>query len=218
MRLELLNRHQLQRGHAQLDEMRNLARHVQERPALVGQVRRKEGPDVELIEDKLVKTRRDIPAFVPREIPSADDAFARKGRFQLAGIGVPLGPLAPLADDVEHVALSVLHARDEAQPMALRVAREQACVVPQPAVEIPEHMDGAGLRRPDTERGAIGDEIGPHRGAGMDVIKRGRHEYESTIKVHAKREPSLKQETESQGDGPRYPQASAARDHRFELP
>lgn len=59
--------------------------------------------------------------------------------------------------------------------MAELVAREQTGVVVYPMVEIADRVYGPGLRRPDAEDRAVGDQIGPHRGAGMDVVERSGH-------------------------------------------
>ena len=64
--MEFLNRHELQRRDAHFGQIRELARDIEKRAAFVRQVRREKGADVELIEDELMKRRRDIPAFVPR--------------------------------------------------------------------------------------------------------------------------------------------------------
>ncbi len=173
--LEFLNGQELQRRDAELGQIWQLARDIEKRAAFVRQIRCEEGADVELIEDELMKGRRDVPAVVPGKVGLADDALAGKGRFELPGVGISLQPLAPFPDNIEHVALAVPNSGNEASPMAELVAREQTRVVAHPLVEVANHIHGPGLRRPDAEGGAIGDQIGPHRGNGMDVVERRWH-------------------------------------------
>jgi hypothetical protein len=56
------------------------------------------------------------------------------------------------------------------------IAREQTCVGAPVTIEIAEHMYEACMWRPDTKCGPVGNQVRTHRGAWMNVIKRGRHE------------------------------------------
>ena len=123
-------------------QIRELARDIEKRAAFVRQIRREKGADVELIEDELMKRRRDIPAFVPGKVGLADDALAGKGRRELAGVGIAFRPLAPFPDHVEHIALALPDAGNEAPPVAELVAREQTGVVARPMVEVADRIHG----------------------------------------------------------------------------
>lgn len=172
--MKFLDRHELQRRDTQIGEVLQPARHVEERAALAWQVRREKGADVELIDDELVKSRRDVPALMPGKVGASDDALAGERRLQFAGTGIALESLphiAPLAYHIEHVALTILHAWNEAPPMSLLIAREQRGIVAHPVVEVSDHMHGSGMRSPATKCGAVGDQVGAHRGAGVNVIE-----------------------------------------------
>ena len=157
--------------HAKLSEIGQLTSHIEKGAAFLREIRGEERPHMELIDDVFVKTRRDIAALVPGKVRVTNDALAGEGRFQLAGIGIPLEPLTPLADHVEHVALAIFHPRNEPTPMPLRVPRQQTRFTPYLVVEIADHVDGLGMRSPATERRAAGNQIGPHRGIGMNVVQ-----------------------------------------------
>ena len=144
-------------------------------PAFCRQVRREERADVQLVDDEVVKLRRDVAGLVPREVGLADDAVAGKRRLQLARVRIALRALAAVADDVEHVAVAVAHAGDETAPVAALVAREQAGVVALAVVEVADHMHRSRVRRPDAKGRAVGDQVRTHRGAGVDVVERGGH-------------------------------------------
>ena len=98
-------------------------------PPLRGRFGVIERADVKLVDHEVVKSRRDESALVPGKIGLADDAVARERRLELARVRIALWALAALADHVEHVAVAIADPGDEAAPMAVVVARQEACVV-----------------------------------------------------------------------------------------
>src|SRR4029079_16345366 len=90
--LKFLNGQELQGRDTQFGEMGQLARHVEKRPPVLGEVRCEKGADVELIDDELMKARRDIAGLTPREIGLADNTVAPEGGRQLTGGGIAVYP------------------------------------------------------------------------------------------------------------------------------
>jgi hypothetical protein len=106
-------------------------------------------------------------------LSSADDAVAGERRPQFSGVGIALRPFAAFADDVVHVAMPVLYSGDEAPPMAIAIAGEQARVIALVIVEVADHVHRPRMRRPHAKRRAVANQIGAHRRVGIDVIEGG---------------------------------------------
>jgi len=134
---------------------------------------------VELIDDKVAELRRYVAGFVPRKICLADNAFARKWRYQFPCIWIPLRTLVAFADDVEHIALAVPHTGDESSPMAVTVAREQTPIGTLAIVEVAEHVHGARMRSPYAKGCAIGDQVRAHWRVRQNMVEGGWHSVTS---------------------------------------
>lgn len=130
---------------------------------------------MELINHEVMKLRRDVSGLVPREIGFPNDAFAGKWSLQLSCVGVALGALAAVTHNVEHVTMPVAHTGNETQPMAVVVAIEQAGVAALTVVKVADYIHRTCIGRPHAKCGTTGNEVRTHRGAGMDMIKGGRH-------------------------------------------
>ena len=155
--------------------MRDLARNVEEGTALAGQVRRKEGADVELIDHEIFESWRAVSAFVPRKVGLANDALTGEWCSELARVRIPFRALAAFAHHKEQVSMAIADARNETPPVPVIVTRQQAGVVAGPVVEVTDHVHRASLRRPDAERRAIGENRGAHRRPAVNVTERSWH-------------------------------------------
>jgi hypothetical protein len=140
---------------------------------------------MELMDDKIGEGGRPPSAVVPRvAVRGADQTVAigkRGHRPQLAGVGIPLGPLAAIADHPEAIRRSVQDAADEAGPGAVAEGH-QSVFVPGTKSRLPggrhligEHVDRACPRRPDPEGRAVGSQRGPHRRGLVNVLLSNRH-------------------------------------------
>ena len=102
---------------------------------------------MKLVDDEVVKRRRDVPAVVPWEVRRSDDALAREWRLELARVRIPFRPFAAIPDDIEHVPLPIDRARENPrQCPARRVsAGSHRCVA---IVEVAKHMNRSRVRGP----------------------------------------------------------------------
>ena len=174
--LKLLDRHQLEGRHAERGQIWKLARDVEKGSAFARQVWSEKRSDMKLVDDEIVKRRRDEAAIMPGEVGTPEDAFARKRCLKLARVRIALRTFASVADDVEHVALAIAGATNESAPVPLLVACEQAGVAQLVVVEVPQHVNLAGVRRPYAKRRAVCHERRAHRRIRMNVLQRGSHE------------------------------------------
>jgi hypothetical protein len=149
LRLELLDRHELDRGNSQAGEMRNLACDIEKRSRLGWQIRSEKYADVQLIDHEILERRRDVSGLVPRKISLADDAITRERSRQLPRKRIALRTRPAITDHEKLVAVAILHSRKKAAPMPLLVADQQVCVIGNGPVDT--GMDPMGIRCPDTE-------------------------------------------------------------------
>src|SRR5881227_1325399 len=126
--------------------MWDFARDIQERAAPIGQVRREERADVQLVYHEVMELRRDVARLVPGEVGSADYAIAGKRRRQLPRVGIAFETRAAVSSHMEHVAVPVAYARDEAEPVTMPVAIQQARFIPLPLIEFADHVHGLRVR------------------------------------------------------------------------
>jgi hypothetical protein len=90
-------------------------------------------------------------------------------------MGITLGSLAALANNIKHVPVAVLHAGNEPLPMTSVVARQQTAVITLSAIEIANHMHGLRMWRPDAKRGATTDEVRAHGSIRANVVEGSGH-------------------------------------------
>jgi hypothetical protein len=126
---------------------------------------------VELINHQVLELRRDIARVVPGKFGAADDAVAGKRRGQFPRVGVAFGAFAAIANHVVQITPAIHHARDEAPPVALIVAREQTGIIALAAVEIADHVHGMRPWRPNAESGAAIHQVRAHRSFPRDVVQ-----------------------------------------------
>ena len=96
---KLLDRQQLNGGHTEAREVRNLVGHIEKRPRFARQIRRRKDADVQLIDHEIVKLRRNESGFVPRKIGCTNDTIARERRRQFPRKRIALGTRSPVTDD-----------------------------------------------------------------------------------------------------------------------
>ena len=78
--------------------------------------------------------------------------------------------------DPELVTLPILHAGDKTAPVTIAIGNKRRVVANFKIVEIAPDMDRVRIRRPNVKRRAVGDEIGSHRRACVNVIERSGNE------------------------------------------
>jgi hypothetical protein len=140
--------------------VRNLVGDIEKRPRLARQIRRRKHADVQLIDNEIVKLRRDESGLVPRKVGRTDDAIVRERRRQLPRKRIALGTRSTVPDDKKHVTIAVLHAGQKAAPMSRFIDGEQIAPVSRRAIYA--GVDPVRVGCPDPKGRARSGEVRAH--------------------------------------------------------
>jgi len=124
-----LDRHKLDGGRAERNEVRNFSRNVEKRSRFDWEVRCEERADVKLVDHEVTEVRRAKARFVPRKIGSANHAITGERRLEFASVRVAFRSRAAVSHDIKDVAVAILDVGDEPSPVAVLVTSEQARVI-----------------------------------------------------------------------------------------